>query len=70
MSFLAEAHQEWHTVHGQVVCPLDCGIGEGQDDYDHEPMTEEEEIELQAWRARQEAMDSTDDPAPWEVAPF
>jgi len=70
MSWIADAHRDWHTAHGQnVVCPLDCGVGEDQD-YEHEPMTEEEEIELQAWRARQEAMDSTDDPAPWEVAPF
>jgi len=28
MAWLADAHREWHYVHGQVVCPLDCGIGE------------------------------------------
>lgn len=29
MSYLSEAHQEWHTVHGKYeVCPLDCGANE------------------------------------------
>jgi len=38
MSYLADAHRDWHTVHGQnVVCPLDCGAGE---DYDY-PMDNE-----------------------------
>jgi hypothetical protein len=33
MSWLADAHRDWHTVHGQmVVCPLDCGVTEGLDD--------------------------------------
>lgn len=34
MSWIAEAHADWHTVNGwNVVCPLDCGAGE---DYDHD----------------------------------
>lgn len=29
MTWIADAHREWHTVHGQnAVCPLDCGVGE------------------------------------------
>lgn len=33
MSYLAEAHADWHAVHGKfAVCPLDCGIGEGEID--------------------------------------
>ena len=31
MGWLAEAHQEWHIVNGRnVVCPLDCGVGEAE----------------------------------------
>lgn len=25
---LGDAHDQWHAVNGNVVCPLDCGIGE------------------------------------------
>lgn len=26
MTYLADAHRDWHTVHGRyAVCPLDCG---------------------------------------------
>lgn len=29
MSFLAEAHADWHAVNGKYsVCDLDCGAGE------------------------------------------
>lgn len=29
MSFQSEAHQQWHSIHGQFsVCPLDCGAEE------------------------------------------
>lgn len=29
MSYLAEAHSEWHAVHGKyAICPLDCGAAE------------------------------------------
>jgi hypothetical protein len=39
MSWLSEAHTEWHTVNGRYeVCPLDCGVAEGM--YD-EPTEEE-----------------------------
>lgn len=32
---LAEAHAQWHAVHGRdTLCPLDCGIGET---YDEDP---------------------------------
>lgn len=35
MSWLSEAHNEWHTVNGwNVCCPLDCGAGEVYDDYE------------------------------------
>lgn len=35
MSWMADAHREWHYVHGQdTVCPLDCGAGEV---YDYDP---------------------------------
>lgn len=28
-NYLAEAHAQWHTVHGwDAVCPLDCGANE------------------------------------------
>lgn len=30
MSFIADAHREWHLVNGRYsVCPLDCGATEG-----------------------------------------
>jgi|PlaIllAssembly_1097288.scaffolds.fasta_scaffold210939_2 hypothetical protein len=33
MSWIAEAHADWHTVHGRdAVCPLDCGAGEDYDE--------------------------------------
>lgn len=33
MSYLADAHRDWHNVHGKfAVCPLDCGIGEAEID--------------------------------------
>lgn len=35
MSYLADAHRDWHTVHGNVVCPLDCGIEETFELYDY-----------------------------------
>lgn len=28
MTYLAEAHAEWHIVNGPYGCPLDCGRGE------------------------------------------
>lgn len=29
MSYLADAHRDWHTVNGKyAVCPLDCGASE------------------------------------------
>ncbi len=29
MSYLSDAHAEWHAVNGRdQVCPLDCGVGE------------------------------------------
>ena len=35
MSFMSEAHQQWHMVNGKYsVCPLDCGVEEyAPDDY-------------------------------------
>lgn len=34
MSYLSEAHAEWHAVHGKYACcPLDCGAGEPIVDY-------------------------------------
>lgn len=33
---LAEAHADWHAVHGKyAVCDLDCGASEGLFDEDH-----------------------------------
>lgn len=33
MSWLSEAHNDWHTANGwDRVCPLDCGAGEVWDD--------------------------------------
>ena len=33
MTYISEAHNEWHTVNGaSAVCPLDCGAGEQQYD--------------------------------------
>lgn len=29
MSYLSEAHSEWHSINGKyAVCPLDCGANE------------------------------------------
>lgn len=34
MSYMADAHRQWHTAHGwNMVCPLDCGVTERYDDY-------------------------------------
>ena len=31
MSYLADAHSDWHAVNGaNEICPLDCGVGEAQ----------------------------------------
>lgn len=39
MSWISDAHQEWHHVHGQyAICPLDCGAGEV---YDYDPDDED-----------------------------
>lgn len=44
MSWISEAHAQWHSVHGAMeVCPLDCGVGE---DYDYDPEWEDEELPL------------------------
>ena len=44
MSWIVDAHYEWHAVHGALaVCPLDCGIGEG---YEDEP----DEEAMDQWR--------------------
>lgn len=54
MSFIAEAHREWHLVHGaRATCPLDCGASE--------PTPEEE---AEAW----EASEAEDRRARWEAA--
>ena len=35
MSWLSDAHQEWHHVNGRyAVCPLDCGAGEVPEEED------------------------------------
>lgn len=73
MSWIAEAHRQWHTVNGQnEVCPLDCGVGEdaGWDEHEPEPLTAQEEAELQAWRRRQQDLDNNDHRDPWEDSPF
>lgn len=54
MAWLADAHNEWHTVNGRYeVCPLDCGVTEGlYDEYDTvdlEPPTEEQ-LWTDPWR--------------------
>lgn len=38
MTHIADAHRQWHEVHGiNNVCPLDCGAGEAMmDDWDQE----------------------------------
>lgn len=38
MTYLADAHRDWHAVHGlNAVCPLDCGAGEAvMEDWEHE----------------------------------
>lgn len=33
MSYLIEAHNEWHLLNGATaICPLDCGQGEDLDE--------------------------------------
>lgn len=54
MSFIADAHREWHTVHGaRATCPLDCGASEP---------TLEEIMESEEWSAQQDRR------AKWEAA--
>ena len=37
MSWLADAHRDWHTVNGaNAMCPLDCGANEADEGYDDE----------------------------------
>lgn len=67
MSWIADAHREWHTVHGQnTVCPLDCGAGE-VNDYDEEEIPSEE---VRADYARYTGRDpwSTGEGDPWAIA--
>lgn len=48
MSYLSEAHAEWHAVNGHdAVCPLDCGVGEVYDPWD--AMTDEEIAAYEAY---------------------
>lgn len=30
MSWISEAHNQWHAINGPYGCPLDCGIGEDE----------------------------------------
>lgn len=55
MSWLSEAHSEWHAVNGHdAICPLDCGVGEAYPpEYDYT----DEELAL---------MDAEDEQARWE----
>jgi len=49
MSYLSEAHSEWHLVNGQnACCPLDCGASEVYHD-PTEYMTDEELAEYDAY---------------------
>ena len=59
MAWLADAHREWHYVHGALtVCPLDCGVGE--DVYDEFGDDEEAYAEAQVTPA----------PLDWADCPF
>lgn len=55
MSWLADAHREWHLVNGaRSVCPLDCGVGEAEAEMAYMEQVAEEEAHA-AFRARIEA---------------
>lgn len=44
MAYLADAHRDWHAVHGlNAVCPLDCGAGEAA---------------MQAWEQEQDSIEA------------
>jgi len=52
MAWLADAHREWHYVHGaNTVCPLDCGVGEDMDQWDEESYAEWKAEEAEAQQA-------------------
>lgn len=47
MSFISEAHTQWHMIYGHdAVCPLDCGAGETHDDYDPDPQGGGQPVEV------------------------
>lgn len=50
-SFLAEAHREWHMIHGKYkVCDLDCGASEGIMDVFESDVEALKEIEAEGGR--------------------
>lgn len=83
MTWLADAHRDWHYVYGaaNTNCPLDCGAGEAAaeeaaDVAEWEALAPEERARLtaeaEAYRAAEkakyEAALMADDP--WATAPF
>ena len=78
MSWIADAHNEWHTVNGwDVCCPLDCGVGEGMEDPtpgDDAPAAEWEAyaaelFEASEYFARRDG-EADNAPDPWAAVPF
>lgn len=79
MSWIADAHRDWHTVNGwNVCCPLDCGVTEDYDydttPADYAPAEDWEEYAAELFESSEyfqrrdaEAANATD---PWSVAPF
>lgn len=51
MTWIQDAHRDWHTVNGKyAVCPLDCGVGETADLYDEpDPVTDEPAEDEVSW---------------------
>lgn len=82
MSYLAEAHFEWHAVNGAyAVCPLDCGAGEAamlaaeaeaEAAADWAALSDDERAELTAEAEAQAAARAAAEAArdPWDAAPF
>ena len=57
MSYTAEAHAQWHTVHGWDSCPLDCYAVEAY---------WEEQAEKAEWEERYQAL-PPEEKAKWDA---
>jgi hypothetical protein len=74
MSWLSEAHEEWHLVNGKYACcPLDCGASEAlYDQHEAEEWARTHPEEVAKAKASLEALEREREAAlsdPWQEDP-